>query len=65
MKKIVLSHINPVLLNEVLEEYIKNELKFELCSKISNLRLNPYDPIYGHIINWRERFYTNSEFEKR
>lgn len=64
MKKIVLSHVNPIIPNSVLEEYVKNELKLELTTTISYLRLNPHDQAYGHIVSWRRQFYTNTDFDK-
>lgn len=64
LKKIVLSHVNPIIPNELLEEYVKNVLKMELSTKIAYLRLNPLDQVFGHIISWRRQFYTTTDFDK-
>ncbi len=64
MKKIILSHVNPSIPNNILEDYVKNEMKLEITAPLSYLRLNPHDLQFGHIISWRRQFYTSTEIDK-
>lgn len=63
LKKIIFSHINPNIPNQLLESYIREELRLELSSHISFLRLNPHHELFGHIVCWRRQFYTSSQLD--
>lgn len=63
-KKVILSHVNPSIPNSILENFIQNDLKLNLTSNLSYLRLNPHDQKFGHIASWRRQFYTNTEIKE-
>ena len=57
--KLILSNVSPTISNSVLEKFLTNELKLNLPSKISLLRVNPQDELFGHIISYRRQVYIN------
>jgi len=65
IKKIIFSHVNPSIPNNILNDYIINHLNLEITTPLSYLRLNPHDTCFGHILSWRRQFYTNTEFDPK
>ena len=57
--KLILSNVSPTISNSVLEKFLTNELKLNLASKISLLRVNPQDELFGHVISYRRQVYIN------
>lgn len=64
-KKIILSNVSPTISNVTLEKALTEELHLELASKISILRINPSDDIYGHVISNRRQVYVKKLEEKQ
>lgn len=62
-KRIIFSNVSPTIPNDVLQEYIVNELKIKLLSGISILRVNPIDQLFGHVISFRRQIYTNNDID--
>lgn len=60
-KKIIFSNVSPTIPNEILQQYITNELSIKILSGISILRVNPVDQIFGHVISFRRQIYTSSD----
>lgn len=56
-RKIIFSNISPTITNEILEQFITNELDLKLASSISILRCSPFDDEFGHIVSWRRQVY--------
>lgn len=62
-KKLILSNVSPTIPNSTLERYLTEELKLKLTSKISLLRVNPADDIFGHVISYRRQVYVAEAVE--
>lgn len=62
-KRLVFSNVSPTIPNEILEQYIVNDLKIKLLSGISILRVNPTDDLFGHIVAFRRQVYTNGDID--
>ena len=63
-KKLILSNVSPTIPNSTIEEYLRNQLNLKLTSKISLLRVNPKDDIFGHVISYRRQVYVHELNEK-
>lgn len=63
-KRIIFSNVPPTLPNEVLQDYVVNQLKLDITSDIAILRVNPYHQLFGHIISWRRQVYTTTNIEE-
>lgn len=60
--KIMLSHVNPSIPDNILIEYIKEELKLDIDrDEVSYLRVDPSDDEFDHVISWRRQFFTTTE----
>ena len=57
-KKLILSNVSPTINNTTLENHLSNALKLNLASKISLLRVNPGDDVFGHVISYRRQVYA-------
>lgn len=62
-KRIVLSNVCPVIPNYIIEEKFK-ELKIQILSPISFVKIGVPDPGFAHILSFRRQLYISPEDEK-
>lgn len=62
-KRIVLSNVCPVIPNYIIEEKFK-ELKIQILSPISFVKIGVPDPGFSHILSFRRQLYISPEDEK-
>ncbi len=56
-RKLIFSNVSPVIPNDILENHLKTELKLELASNLSILRVSPTDDLFSHVVSWRRQVY--------
>ena len=57
--KLILSNVSPTIPNSIVEKFLTTQLNLKLASKISILRVNPQDNLFGHVISYRRQVYVN------